>query len=83
MVNRVNIDAKREQVSRGLIKFNTETPSNSSSVQPSGEVQYMSNMNATYAAKNTGKVVKVTANVICVRDSFLPFPFLSLWLARF
>ncbi|KAK3769134.1 hypothetical protein RRG08_067111 [Elysia crispata] len=58
LVNRSKIDGKREQYSRGAFRFNTETPKTTSSLESSTEVQYMSNINATYAAKNTAKAVK-------------------------
>ncbi|GFS15985.1 general transcription factor 3C polypeptide 5 [Elysia marginata] len=58
MLNRSSFEGKREQYMKGAFRFNTETPSVTTGIIASSDVQFMSNLNATYAAKHIGKKVK-------------------------
>ncbi|RUS80432.1 hypothetical protein EGW08_011801 [Elysia chlorotica] len=58
LVNRSKVDGKRAQYYRGVFRFNTDTPKMPSLDNASSEVQYVSNMCATYEARNTAKAVK-------------------------
>lgn len=57
-LHRSKFDGKREQFTKGAFRFNTHNPRVTTGIVASSDVQYMSNINATYAAKHMGKAVK-------------------------